>query len=150
MVQIISEAEKYSDILLGDYTDTYANLTVKEGWKIKTQLTLASSYQPRVRPPQDVDVLTVLILGRPTIFRKFTSSSPTSSVVQESDKICSPRTSSSLSWSSSTRPVMRSSAPDTVNSKWLFNKKRHYPDWNGEMKIVLNLTIPSQLTTILL
>lgn len=29
MVQIISEAEKYSDILLGDYTDTYANLTVK-------------------------------------------------------------------------------------------------------------------------
>ena len=33
MVQIISEAEKYSDILLGDYTDTYANLTVKECWK---------------------------------------------------------------------------------------------------------------------
>lgn len=29
MVKIISEAENYSDILLGDYTDTYANLTLK-------------------------------------------------------------------------------------------------------------------------
>ena len=30
MVQIFDEAAKYSDILLGDYTDTYANLTLKE------------------------------------------------------------------------------------------------------------------------
>ena len=30
MVQISDEAAKYSDILLGDYTDTYANLTLKE------------------------------------------------------------------------------------------------------------------------
>ena len=30
MVKISDEAAKYSDILLGDYTDTYANLTMKE------------------------------------------------------------------------------------------------------------------------
>ena len=30
MVQIYDEAAKYYDILLGDYTDTYANLTLKE------------------------------------------------------------------------------------------------------------------------
>ena len=30
MVQISDEAAKYSDILLGDYADTYANLTLKE------------------------------------------------------------------------------------------------------------------------
>ena len=34
MVQISDEAAKYSDILLGDYTDTYANLTLKECWFI--------------------------------------------------------------------------------------------------------------------
>jgi len=30
MVQISDEAAKHSDILLGDYADTYANLTLKE------------------------------------------------------------------------------------------------------------------------
>ena len=30
MVKISDEAAKYSDILLGDYADTYANLTLKE------------------------------------------------------------------------------------------------------------------------
>ena len=34
MVKISDEAAKYSDILLGDYTDTYANLTMKECWII--------------------------------------------------------------------------------------------------------------------
>ena len=32
MVKISDEAAKYSDILLGNYTDTYANLTLKECW----------------------------------------------------------------------------------------------------------------------
>ena len=56
------------------------------------------------RPSQDV---AVLALGRPTIFWKLTSSSsfPMSSVVQTSDKICGPRTSSSTSYS-----LFRSSA----------------------------------------
>ena len=30
MDKIVDEAENYSDILLGAYTDTYANLTLKE------------------------------------------------------------------------------------------------------------------------
>ena len=62
-----------------------------------------------VRPPQDVDVLAVLVLGRPGNFRKLTSSDVLVPVpvlvlavlVQKILKNPRPRTSSSPSWSSS-------------------------------------------------
>ena len=61
----------------------------------------------RIRPPQDVDVLAVLVLGRPGNFRKLTSSDVLVSVsvlvlavlVQKILKNLRPRTSSSPFWS---------------------------------------------------
>ena len=75
----------------------------KESRKCISQFTISG------RPPQDVDVLAVLVLGRPNFFRKSTSSDVPVLVpvlvpdvlVQKNIKSCRPRTSSSPSWSSS-------------------------------------------------
>ena len=48
MTKINAEAEKYSDILVGDYVDTYANLTLKE------QLKASSAHRAGIKSHNEI------------------------------------------------------------------------------------------------